>query len=513
MNDLSKIKILSRSSDLAVIQAKEVGDLLKKNDHNLKIEYLKKKTKGDNDLKTPLSEMPVQGVFTNDLREYLKNKKCDLVVHSWKDLPIELGAYTEIAGTPRRADQRDILFVNKNKIDKIIYNKEINIFCSSPRRIYNLKKFIPDYFPHECKKINFHNIRGNIPTRFKKFIESDIEGFIVAKAAIDRLINNQIPEFQDLKMQINKLISKCLWIILPLSQNPCSPGQGALGLEIRKDNEDLKKRIIAISENLDFLCVNKEREILKKYGGGCHQNIGVSFFPTFFGIMKSERGQIENGENFNKWEWINRPKSEKKNIKENEIFPNNLKDYNFFQREDISQSIKFLNSIEKHSIWVSRKSAVPKNVKFSDSNIVWASGLKTWKSLSSRGIWVNGSADGLGEDMNPNISSLSVNPWIKLTHNLSSESAIQNRLFTYQLIKKPINPEVFKKKYFFWMSFSAFSYAMEKNPSILDAYHACGPGNTYNQIKKIIKDKSKLQIYLSYEDWKKDILKEKDNDK
>ena len=74
MNNLRKIKILSRSSDLAVIQAKEVGDLLKKNDHNLKIEYLKKETKGDNDLKTPLSEMPVQGVFTNDLREYLKNK-------------------------------------------------------------------------------------------------------------------------------------------------------------------------------------------------------------------------------------------------------------------------------------------------------------------------------------------------------------------------------------------------------------------------------------------------------
>ena len=58
------------------------------------------------------------------------------------------------------------------------------------------------------------------------------------------------------------------------------------------------------------------------------------------------------------------------------------------------------------------------------------------------------------------------------------------------------------------MSFSAFCLAINKNPHILDAYHACGPGNTYKQIKKMIKDPTKLYVYLSYEDWKNGLINE-----
>ena len=58
------------------------------------------------------------------------------------------------------------------------------------------------------------------------------------------------------------------------------------------------------------------------------------------------------------------------------------------------------------------------------------------------------------------------------------------------------------------MSFSAFNLAINKNPSILEAYHACGPGNTYKQIKKMIKDTAKLYVYLSYEDWKNGLINE-----
>ena len=57
--------------------------------------------------------MPTQGVFTNDLRDELINNKCDLIVHSWKDLPIEVCEKTKIAATLKRADKRDILFLKK----------------------------------------------------------------------------------------------------------------------------------------------------------------------------------------------------------------------------------------------------------------------------------------------------------------------------------------------------------------------------------------------------------------
>ena len=58
------------------------------------------------------------------------------------------------------------------------------------------------------------------------------------------------------------------------------------------------------------------------------------------------------------------------------------------------------------------------------------------------------------------------------------------------------------------MSSSAFYFAINKNPHILDAYHACRPGNTYKQIKKMIKDPAKLYVYLSYEDWKNGLINE-----
>ena len=118
MTSMNKIRILSRKSDLAVIQAYEVGNYLLKNFPNLNIEYLTKSTSGDKNLETPLHDMPTPGVFTDDLRADLINKKCEMVVHSWKDLPIDIGNKSVIAATLPRADQRDIFFIKKKQYCK-----------------------------------------------------------------------------------------------------------------------------------------------------------------------------------------------------------------------------------------------------------------------------------------------------------------------------------------------------------------------------------------------------------
>ena len=115
-----KIRILSRKSDLAIIQAREFSVYLQSKHPFVEIEFLTRSTSGDKDLKPPLSEMPTEGVFTNDLRDELIQNKCDLIVHSWKDLPIEVGNKTKISATIERADKRDILFLKKNKKDFIV---------------------------------------------------------------------------------------------------------------------------------------------------------------------------------------------------------------------------------------------------------------------------------------------------------------------------------------------------------------------------------------------------------
>ena len=498
-----KIRVLSRKSDLAVIQAYEFGEYLKSKFPKIKLEYVKKSTSGDQDLITPLSEMPSEGVFTNDLRDELINNKCDLIVHSWKDLPIEVGNKTKISATLERADKRDILFIKKNKT----HNNKLSILCSSPRRKYNLINFIENYLPQKYDEIIFENIRGNIPTRFKKFLENPLsDGFIVAKAAIDRILLNNFSEFNELKKTLKKNIDQCKWTIVPLSINPCSPGQGALAIETRSKDDELNDLLKHINFFQEFSNVDQERNILKNYGGGCHQKIGVSYISHKLGTIVSKRGEDENGKHFESWEIIRKHKLNYSCDGIKEIYPENLKSYKIFNRKQLDKTIFEVNNLENKCIYISRISALQNKAKIKSNNIVWASGLKTWKQLITKGIWVNGSSDGLGEDFENNINSLTNFSWVKLTHSGSTESHIKNKIYTYQLENIDFEININMKKYFYWMSGSAFKSTLSKYPEIIDKYHFCGPGNTYNEISKLLGDNKNLFVELSYDSWKRKLL-------
>ena len=498
-----KIRVLSRKSDLAIIQAYEFGNYFQSKFPEIEIEYVTKSTSGDKDLVTPLSEMPSEGVFTNDLRDELIRNECDLIVHSWKDLPIEVGEQTKISATLKRSDMRDILFVKKNKNKN---NDCINILCSSPRRKYNLENFIKNYTPENYKNINFKNIRGNIPTRFKKFINnSENDGFVVAKAAIDRILNNQNTQFDELRKELKHYIKQCLWTIVPLSINPCSPGQGALAIETRIDDENLNSLLEKVNYKTEFKNVESERKILSGYGGGCHQKIGVSYISHKHGLIISKRGENQNGKHFENWNFENSNNNKNQCDNKEEIYPESLENYKVFERKQIDDSISKINSLSNNCIFVSRANALPKEAKISSDNIIWTSGLSTWKQLSSRGIWVNGSSDGLGEDFEKNLSALTNFSWIKLTHKDAPISNIINRIETYKLERLDLKITT-NKKYFYWMSSSAFQYSIEKYPEIKDKYHYCGPGNTYNEIYSILGNNKNLFVELSYDTWKKKLL-------
>ena len=499
-----KIRILSRKSDLAVIQAYQFGEYLKSKFPKTKLEYLTRSTSGDKDLVTPLSEMPLEGVFTNDLRDELIQNKCDLIVHSWKDLPIEVGNKTKISATIERADKRDILFLKKNKKEN---NKKLTILCSSPRRKYNLMNFVKNYLPQNYDEVIFKNIRGNIPTRFKKFLEDPAsDAFIVAKAAIDRLLLNNYSEFNQLKKTIQKYIDECIWTILPLSVNPCSPGQGALAIENRCKDNKLNDLLKHINFSQEFSNVDKERNILKNYGGGCHQKIGVSYISHKLGTIVSKRGEVENGKHFESWEIISKHKLNYSCGDIKEIYPENLKSYKIFNRKQLDKTIFEVNNIENKCIYISRISALQDKAKIKTNNIVWASGLKTWKALIAKGIWVNGSSDGLGENFENNINSLTNFSWVKLTHSGSPESHIKNKINTYQLESIDVVINTKMKIYFYWMSGSAFKSTLAKYPEIIDKYHSCGPGNTYNEISNLLGDNKNHFVELSYDIWKRKLL-------
>ena len=268
---MKTLKIVSRKSPLARIQAQLVAEKISQSSPHIQIQHLYKTTLGDADLNTPLNKMPDIGVFTNDIREDLLSGTADIAVHSWKDLPVELEEGTTILGTLERADMRDMVFLKKESMQK----KDLVILSSSPRREKNLSNFLPMALPFETN-ISFKDVRGNIHTRLRKLIEGQEDALVVAKAAIDRFIESKSDEFKNEKEELLEMVESLNWMILPLSQNPCAAAQGALAIEARQNDEAVKEIIAKISSQKDFNSVEIERSILKSYGGGCHQKIGVS---------------------------------------------------------------------------------------------------------------------------------------------------------------------------------------------------------------------------------------------
>ena len=164
------IRIGSRKSVLAKIQAYMVGSALQKFHSHLQISYHFQESAGDKDITSPLWKMPGKGVFTRDLQMELIENKIDCIVHSWKDLDLEDRIETEVLSVLQREDQRDVLLFKKSIFENPTPSL---IFCtSSPRREYNLRNFFPLHLPKRLQNlpISFYPIRGNIQTRIRTFL-------------------------------------------------------------------------------------------------------------------------------------------------------------------------------------------------------------------------------------------------------------------------------------------------------------------------------------------------------
>src|SRR6266508_1649151 len=150
-----RLVLAARRSELARIQAFQVGQALEKLNPQVNINYSFHESLGDRNQNDPLWQMPEKGVFTQDFREGLLRGDFDLVVHSWKDLAIEEDPETEIAATLPRADARDLLLVRKDRWPEVERTGVISILTSSPRRAYNLDSFLRETLPAKLRQVNF----------------------------------------------------------------------------------------------------------------------------------------------------------------------------------------------------------------------------------------------------------------------------------------------------------------------------------------------------------------------
>ncbi len=496
-----RLKISSRKSDLAKIQAYMVGDALIKTFPGTEIEYRFKESLGDINLHEPLWKIPEKGVFTEDFHKELLSQETDMVVHSWKDLPTELKETTFIAATLPRADQRDLLLFKNSSIQNS--KKDVRIFSSSPRRSYNLTSFLAEAFPFETNSIQFESVRGNVPTRIRKLIEDEsIDGLIVAKAALDRLLTAPQAEFADTQVKLREYLKSLNWMVLPLSVNPNAAAQGALAIEIRKDRKDLIEILQKINHQDTFFAATEERIILKSFGGGCHQKIGAALSAKKFGWIESLQGLTDAGQVLDKY-YIRQTQSIPQ-FSKSEIWSQSLANKDYFHRVNKDMNLSC------EGVFVSKAEAWNSKIK---AKYIWSAGVTTWKKLAKQGVWVHGSSDSMGEADLPQIDELVGKqvPWVKVTHNLALEnkSAFSDCIATYELSRNAEKFDLSGKKSFYWGSFSLFQAAISEFPEIINAHHACGPGSTFDSLHKYFTDHNldhtRLNVFLSEPDWRQHV--------
>jgi hydroxymethylbilane synthase len=494
-----RVTIASRRSDLARIQAYQVGDALKNAHPQIEINYSFHESLGDRNQNDPLWQMPEKGVFTQDFREGLLKGEFDLVVHSWKDLAIEADPETEIAATLPRADARDLLLLREDRWPEVARSGVMSILTSSPRRSYNLESFLHEALPAKLRELNFTNVRGNVPTRVRKLLELDVDGLVVAKAALDRLLEAKQKEFAATQSELRQALSQCRWMVLPLRENPSAPAQGALAIEIVRSRADLRELVAPLNCADTFAAVIHEREILRGYGGGCHQKIGASVLRRPFGEVTFLRGLTDSGQVLDDCS-LSSSQPRPPQIAREQLWPLRPADADWFSRERIPAR----PAERTTALWIAKADALPDDWCPGSGQVVWASGVHTWKRLAQRDVWVHGCAESLGEQEPRNIETLSGSSlqWLKLTHTAGYDEGTLPTLATYRLVPKNGYVELKGKSYFFWKSGSSFEHALSCNPWIKGMTHFCGPGNTQRILER---NGVQPHVFLDHTQWLKEM--------
>ena len=482
--------LLSRASALARLQAAIVERALRAAHPSMQIECITRTSAGDQDQTSPLWKLPDKGAFTADLSRALRDGEADIAVHSFKDLPTEMPKGTRIAGALPRADARDMLVMRKAAVDE--RPSTLRILSSSPRRAWLLSDVVPSLLSWPAVGVEAIAVRGNIETRLRKLVAGQEHGLVVAKAALDRLLGFGAP-FAPEAATIRSLLDQCRWMVLPMREFPWAPAQGALALEIADGRHDLEAIVAPILCVRTTAAVQLEREVLEEHGGGCHQALGAAVAEQPYGRVVSIRARDRG---VSVWELQGGSPA----------FPRTTVD-RVWPRPDegvaAARSPMRVAQPPADAFRVARADAWPAAWSIADRTVIWAAGSTTWRRLAGRGLWVNGCADGLGDDEAPQVDVLAGRTlqWVILTHDRSDRD---DALATYQ-VDAVLPEDLPARSHFFWTSRDAFLRAVERWPSIRGGWHASGPGRTRQTIVATVGATERTGVWLDRESWERDV--------
>lgn len=263
------VVIGTRGSLLALRQAEMIKQALESHWPNLRVTMEIIKTTGDKILDVPLAKVGGKGLFVKEIEEALMDGRVDLAVHSMKDVPSQLPAPLTLAVVPPREDPRDVLIAHKASGWEELPEGGV-VGTSSLRRSAQIRHLRPD--------LRVENLRGNLDTRLRKVREGLYDAVILAAAGLRRM------GWQE-----------AVTAVMDPDHFLPAIGQGALGIEIRKDDDALWEIVSPLHHEPTWRAITAERAFLDELQGGCQVPIAGHAVVhdgtvTLTGLVASEDG-------------------------------------------------------------------------------------------------------------------------------------------------------------------------------------------------------------------------------
>ncbi|MEE8194280.1 MAG: hydroxymethylbilane synthase [Dehalococcoidales bacterium] len=260
-----RIIVGSRGSKLALIQVESVVARIREANPGIEVGISRVVTGGDRNRHLQLDQVAGIGIFVKELEAALLNSRIDLAVHSLKDVPTQIPSGLCLAAVTARLDPRDVLVSRGKRLEELASGARIG--SGSLRRAVQLGACRPD--------LEVCSVRGNVETRLRKVTDGELDGVILAAAALQRLgWEDRVSDY------------------LPTEYFLPAVGQGALVIEMRSDDTEAAKIVAPLNHLPTWQSITAERAFLRALGGGCRAPIAA--LGTVNGVTLKLEGMISD---------------------------------------------------------------------------------------------------------------------------------------------------------------------------------------------------------------------------
>lgn len=486
------IRLGTRGSLLAVAQSRLVASALRARRPDLHVEIEAVETRGDRDTGTPLDRVTDPDFFSAELDRALLDGRFDFTVHSMKDLGNARPDGICRAAVPERENPRDVVLFRSDIVDRLRAGAAIRIGSSSERRRLNAGSFLRDCLPHlgRAPNLSFRPLRGAVDRRVARIAgdaadPDGLDGVILALAGLARLWRDPHG-----RRSIEPHLAQARWMILPLSECPTAPAQGALAVECRADDRFMRDVLAVLHDPATVELVQRELDTLRTLPAPVQQQVGVTAIEhSVLGPLLYRRGAEAKSYPL-AWNGPEKPDRPEEAV---------AWDGGYLLERRVRRAVPHdLTLPERAAVFVAHWHATSEALRRHPDARIWTSGAKSWRELAARGLWVEGCADNLGFDELTATLACEVlqlpelGRWTALTRRGAEAgwrgSGIRQVVGTYEAgATKPADLGALRETLdrttdFFWGSIDQYRAIEAYLPAA--ARHACGAGKTARALRK-----------------------------